>query len=232
MALTLDLRSPLLVLVAQFNPAIFEFPWIAKHLLDADEGAAVEALEVIMQVERSLQRLQFFEGVALNVQMGRTDLLVRDGSEASFEAAETRLIKLLSVLPHTPLTAIGCNFRFNDPTPSQGILDLFDTPEEIEGSFGVNSRQLTAQLQMDNGVLNLSRTLSAGICQFSFNYHRDEADPERYIEFLPGMIRNHLDHAREILKSLYGYDKFETVGFANGLDQREQGDEPAFEAEH
>jgi hypothetical protein len=230
MALTLDLRSPLLVLVAQFNPAIFEFPWIAKHILEADEGAAVQALEVIMQLGSVGMRLQFFEGVAINVQPGRTDFLVQNGDAASFKAVEDRLTKLLAVLPHTPVAAIGCNFRFNDPQPPQNIIDLFDTPEGLEGEFNIKSRQSTTQLEVEGGVLNFSRTLSDAGCDFSFNYHRDETDAQKYADFVPGMVQAHLDHAAHLLNTTFGYGAFEKVGFVTEVEPGENADEQPIEA--
>lgn len=232
MALTLDLRSPILVLVAQFNPAIFEFPWIAKHILEAGEGADVQALEVFMQLGNVAMRLQFFEGVAINVQPGRTEFLVQNGDTASFKAAEVRLTKLLEVLPHTPIAAIGCNFRFNDPQPPQNIIDLFDTPEGLEGEFNINSRESAAQLQIPGGVLNFSRRLSDAGCDFSFNYHRDEADAQKYADFVPGMVQAHLEHASHLLNTIFGYGGFDKIGFVTEVKSGESADEQSIEAEH
>lgn len=221
MALTLDFRVPVFVMVAQFNPAIFEMQWMAKHLLERQVGDAIQGLDVVMQHSSGLLHLKFLEGVALNVAEGRTEILMQDGTEACINAAEARLVRLLTLLPHTPLSAIGCNFEFVDPTPPQAIIDLFDTQEALEGQQDVLRRQVTVQLRLDDATLNLTRVLSDEGCRFSFNYHRNETDWEKYVAFIPGMIVRQRTHAENLLRTIYHYDEISTVGFVGTLTDGE-----------
>lgn len=226
MTLKLDIRGPLVVLVADFNPAIFQAPWIAKHLFGRAEGEQMALAEVLIQNGPVLIPLTFLEGVAINVGPNRTELFALDAQPETLERVETVLLKMLEVLPHTPLSAIGCNLSYIDENPSEAIVDLFKTPEGIEAEGVLNVRQSGVQLQLEDGqILNFLRVLGPQEVRYSFNYHRAEGDPERYKEFVPSMIAKARDHSETLLKSLYGYDGQEVIGFVVGTEQEGNGDD-------
>ncbi|WP_242122990.1 hypothetical protein [Sphingobium sp. Sx8-8] len=214
MTLTLDTRAPIVVLVAQFNPAIFQPAWIARHLFDKAEGEDMQFLEMIAQNGQRVIQLSFFEGVAFLVTPDRTDIFAVDARPETFANVENVLLKMLSVLPHTPVMAIGCNLNYVDDNPNSMVEDLFETREALEGEGKLNLRQSGVQLQMDGPeVLNFNRIMTEQNVSFNFNYHRPEPDISRYGDFVPGMIQRALDHSQSILKSYYGYEAFEAVGF-------------------
>lgn len=224
MTLTLETRAPIVVLVAQFNPAIFSPQWIARHLFDKAEGETmqVQILEMVSQSDQSVSQITFFEGVGIGVVPGRTELFSVDGTPETFGRVEAVLLKMLEVLPHTPLSAIGCNFNYIDDEPSEEITKLFETPEGLEGEGQLNLRRVSVQLQLEAPeVLNFTRAMTSQDVRFSFNYHRPESAPARYKEFVPGMIAKALAHSEELLKSIYGYDGHDAIGFKDTIGQIE-----------
>lgn len=226
MTLKLDTRAPLIVLVADFNPAIFQAPWIAKHLFGRAEGEQMTLAEVLIQNGPVFISLTFLEGVAINVGLNRTELFALDAQPETLERVEAVLLKMLEALPHTPLTAIGCNLSYIDDNPSEAVVDLFKTPEGFEAEGVLNVRQSGVQLQLEGGqLLNFSRVLGPQEVRYSFNYHRAEGDSERYKEFVPGMIAKARGHSETLLQSLYGYGGHEVIGFVVGTEQEENGDD-------
>jgi hypothetical protein len=214
MTLSLDLRAPVFVLIADFNPAIFQLPWIAKHLLERDEGEVVPLVELVTESNGIDMSLLFLDGVALNVQLGRTEILAVNTEADTLSKAESMLLKVLAVLPHTPLRAIGCNLNYRDPNPPDRLTELFDTPEQIEAEYPVIARQVSAQLTLEeNCVLNFGRALSQDQVRFSFNYHRTENNIGKYEEFVPGILERRIQHSADLLKRCYGYDDFDRIGF-------------------
>ena len=225
MTLNLDIRGPLIVLIADFNPAIFKTPWIAKHLFERQEGEEIPVLEASIQAGSAFFQLNFIEGVAVNVSSSRTELFALNAGPETLERVETVLLKMLEVLPHTPLSAIGCNLTYVDDAPSDEINDLFQTPEGFEAEGVLNKRQSGVQLQLaDGSVLNFSRTLSTNDARYAFNFHRSETNAERYKDFVPGLIAESLRRSEAILNSLYRYDGHDTLEFMAGIEERKEND--------
>ncbi|MCE3006465.1 MAG: hypothetical protein LW853_06505 [Rickettsiales bacterium] len=225
MTLILDTRAPIIVLVAQFNPAIFQPAWIARHLFDKSEGEDMPIMEMIAQSGNHIVKFSFFEGVALNVVPDRTELFAIDGKPQTFEKLEEILLKMLDVLPHTPVSAIGCNLTYVDDNPSRELAELFETREALEGEGKLNLRQSGVQIQRDGAeVLNFNRVMTEQNVQFTFNYHRPETEISCYKDFVPGMTDRSIAHSKTLLNSYYKYDSHEVVGFMAESQQRDVGD--------
>jgi len=224
MTLTLESRSPIIVLVADFNPAIFDLPWIALHLFGRTEGEDVELTEILGQNGTTQLRLSFLDGVAINVSQGRTELWALNAEPDVLDRVEAVLLRMLEALPHTPLSAIGCNLIFTDSTPPAAIEDLFATREGLEAEGVLNSRNSGVQLQVDDQVLNFSRHLTGDGARFQFNYHRAQTDAEAYKKFVPGIIQRSLEHSSTLLKSYYQYEGYEVAAFIPPTTEGGEGD--------
>ena len=226
MTLKLDIRGPIVVLVAEFNPAIFGLPWIAKNLFDKAEGEEIAAAEVLIKNGQLLTQLTFLEGVAINVSPVRTEIFALNAEPETLTRVEVVLLKMLEMLPHTPLTAIGCNLSYIDDNPSAAIVDLFITPEGFEAEGVLNTRQSGVQLQIEGGqLLNFVRLLGPNDVRYSFNYHRSESDAEQYKDFVPGMMAKAREHSLALLQTLYGYENCDVIGFVTENQHEENGDD-------
>lgn len=218
-SLSLDLRGPILVVAGAFNPAIFTQNWIATNVFGIAPGTEFPVLEVIVQVDpQSLVRLAFINGVALNVAANRLELFLQNGAPETLTALEATLARVLELLPHTPIQAVGCNFRWTDTDPSSEIVDLFDTPEGLEGKFEVQMRQFGSQIVLPNATLNFVRAINGTEAQFNFNYNRLVSDGEQCVALLDGLIASDLAHGINMMQTTYHYDDYETLAFAAAND--------------
>ena len=226
MTLQLDLRAPILVLVAEFNPAIFSLPWIGRHILGKNEGDESAVTEVTAQTTNGLVQLSFFDGVAVNFGAGRADLFSLDSDAGALAKISDFVDAMIKALPHTPLTAIGCNLSYTDAAPRDAISDLFVTPEGFEGVGALNLKQVGVQMQMDGPeVLNFNRVLTDKGLRYTFNYHHPESDGARYAELLPNWIEQCIEHSSGLLTRLYGYEGYERVAFGDAQAADQGGDE-------
>ena len=153
------------------------------------------------------------KGVALGVSPSRLDGYVLTQDEAKTGELEKVILKAVEVLPHTPLFALGCNFLFVEEDPSSALLEIFNTPEGVEGEYPAHDRQFSVQMDIDDAVLNFTRSESNGTVQFSFNYHRALNASSDYTTLIPGLIKRSREHAEKLLKSLYDLDNYEIIGF-------------------
>lgn len=213
-ALTLNLRAPLIVVAGAFNPAIFTPQWVATNVFDVPVGAEMSVLEVIMQPDpQSVLQLRFIDGVALNALPNRLELYSVDGSDTAFEAVESALIKILELLPHTPIGAIGCNLLWDDTDPSSEILDLFDSAEGLEGIFAVEARHYRVAIDLDDKKLNLDRLNVGSEVQYRFNYHRPFKGIDSCLATVKGMIAEEIAHSTQIMRERYSYEGHLVLSF-------------------
>jgi hypothetical protein len=221
-AIAVDIRAPLLVLVGSFNPAIFAPAWLATNVFGVVEGTELSVLEALIELDpQTLLQLSFVNGVAINVAPNRMDIFVIDSSDETLKAAEGALIKVFELLPHTPVQALGCNYRCVDADPSPDVIDLFDSNEGVEGKYAVRSRQYTVQIELDGALLNFSRATFNNEVHFSFNYHRNLKSVDEIASIIPGLIKADLEHGAALLQSLYGYDERSTLEYAANFSQGE-----------
>lgn len=213
MALKLDIRAPLVVLAANFNPHIFNVIWVAQNLFGFAEGSEIPTTNVLMHNGISPTALTFIEGVALRVDLDRTELFALNADPSTLARIEQIVLRMLEILPYTPVSAIGCNLSYVDSEPAEGLVDLFTTAEGWEAEGVLNSRQAAIQLQLDDRrVLNFTRLLTSHELRFSFNYHCAERNPSLYREFVPRIIEASLESSGDMLRRLYSCEREGLIG--------------------
>lgn len=213
MALNLDLRQPTIVIAGAFNPAIFERNWIAKHLLEIPTGSVVQAAEVIVGDSfGNVRSLIYVNGIAIAASMERLEFFVSKYDNDSAGVLENAAKRLVEVLPHTPIGALGVNFHFVDDEAPASVTDLFDTPEQLEGEYPILLRQLGSQLKLDGKrVLNLKRSLQGDSFVVDFNFHYPKTETEDFLPYLDGCVTRSVADASSILAKHYKYEAFGQV---------------------
>jgi len=223
--LKLDLRSPVIVIVGDFNPAIFRIRWVATHLFDIPQGSEIQLMEAVVQVnDRAMMRLSFIDGVAINAQAKRLELFAIDSEPASLARIEQITCRLLETLPHTPVNGIGINLQWTDSEPDDSVVDMFNTPEGLEGSFPVNARQLSCQIGLGDVTLNYTRLLTDEEVKFNFNYHRTVTGAVDCASQINGSIIQKIDHSRQLIYDNYGYSEHSRICYGD-LELSGEGDD-------
>jgi hypothetical protein len=218
----LDTKDATVVVIGAFNPAIFNPGWVAHNVHGIPDGQEVEVMEVHVQTgPTALLRLNFINGVAFHVLPSRMDVYTSGGSIDNFKRLEEAVAKIFEILPHTPVQGLGLNFKWTDSDPDEACSDFFQTPEGIEKKYVLNVRQSMFQAQLDDCVLNFTRTLSNGAAVFRFNYHQDVENSEKIVAAIANSVSGRIDTCKEILKEFFGYEAFGVTGYDAGLQQGE-----------
>jgi hypothetical protein len=172
------------VVIGHFNPHIISPPWLANQGI-IGEGSIVEAKVAI--AGRAVA-FQFKIGEILwQVDFNRLIL----SAERKVNTAEI-VAKVLSNLPHTPVTAIGNNFRFQcnlsqwkgrvPKLGDVGFEQLRDQVEEVQSVAWKASIGKPDGLTINTEVtLEPSKSLSP-MLTVNFNFHRDAPDAQSVID--------------------------------------------------
>ncbi|MBK7403092.1 MAG: hypothetical protein IPJ41_00315 [Phycisphaerales bacterium] len=164
------------VLVGSWNPAIFTPQWIDQQLFD---GAGDIAAELGFTPRATVTRF-LAHGLVLIPGNSRVAIGVHTETERWPEAKAIGA-KILKLLSHTPVTAVGINFGFTveEATPQlEAALRPADTAALARAGAEVRSVDLGRTLMMHGQVLNLRLKHDVGgSATIHLNYHFDCDSP-------------------------------------------------------
>jgi hypothetical protein len=104
-ATTLELEGASIVILGSFNPVIFHPSWLlANGLISKDDSEDTE----VKQIHPAISSM--FVGKWLNLEVMRERFSVICSEPPSFQRMRDLVLGVLSLLEHTPVTAIGMNF--------------------------------------------------------------------------------------------------------------------------
>lgn len=221
----IDLRLPTLVITGAWNPAIFSTEWIASELFGKAVGETVEVLQLVNVARADAPLAQYIEGIGVSCTPQRLEVYVNESSDEAFQRAEALANKVLTVLGHTPLDALGVNFAYRDETVSELMEDMLETGEGLESDFKVLSRSATSQLDLGDGcVLNWLRRLDPAGFFAEFNFHHPGLNRDNFSARITGALSKYKKQATQIMERYYdvaeigvvGHDTVRAGGDANG----------------
>jgi hypothetical protein len=111
-----------IVIVGRWNVSILNPTWLGKHVFENPE----------VQVEFSLTpgsppRFTSRE-IRIVPQNAAVTVQAVQYTEAAMRRAEEVACKLLELLQHTPVSAVGVNFGFEEPSPDEAIVAKLPKP--------------------------------------------------------------------------------------------------------
>jgi len=115
--------------------------------------------------------------------------------------------KLMEILLHTPITAIGANFGFEEKSEKFRYLDLFkfsDSNTLADNDYIANISNLKRQFELEKGLLNFTISYNEETVKFDFNFHYQVSGTDEALQILQDdtLITNR-DIALKISKEFY-----------------------------
>lgn len=187
-----------LVIVGLWNHAIFNLDWVSKYLLPNTNLNVEIPLNTFASMKISTDELSIF------VLDGRLNLQVLKQSDEVLEKIEEIAIQIAEYLPHTPVTAFGINYVFEE-NHSERIERLFkfEDSEALKANLGeAETSIITRSLKDGDFTLNFVITKNAINYTFNFNYHcminsivdfKSQFDPKILVEFRKKSIKTLTD---------------------------------------
>lgn len=110
-----------IVLVGAWNIRIFSPEWVAMNLAKLKKEVQLEVAvgNPVAPIKLS------FDSVELRVGAGRLVVAARDLTDVALLQVRDAAVSVLTMLSHTPVSAIGVNFQYRVSNPPSSLLDVF-----------------------------------------------------------------------------------------------------------
>lgn len=194
-----------LIAVGAWNPAIFSPQWIKQHLAP-DPGQDV-VMAIPMQA-MAFPRLTV-DGVniyptAQNYVMDCVEL-----NDESLGKVATYFTRICELLPHTPVSALGLNFRFlGNIADEPQLAELFgfsDAASIDATAYVLKAAAVKRSFALNDGTkLNFSVDSNAADFLIEFNFHADVSGPvEAALRATPEILTGRRQQAVDFLRTTY-----------------------------
>ena len=209
----LQLLRPTLVFAGAWNPAVFQPGWLAKNVHGIPVGAEVRVDEVTVVEEGHAQKkINYMQALGILVSQTRLEIYPTAIDDQYLKTTEEKVAKILELLPHTPLSAFGVNFFFEDRSPSSALRCKVRSGDGLSDILSIVAEQLTSYAEIEEHVqLNLQRRSQQSAVSFNFNYHQEAGEIEVIRSEIVGVIQRRLDQSIDILKRCYGLSEYDVV---------------------
>jgi hypothetical protein len=194
-------------LVGVWNPAIFSPSW-AKENLSSDPGKEVTMAYpfplVPMPPRLTIERTNVYP----SAQFLMLDCV--EYNDDGLVACAERIQRICALLPHTPSTGIGINFRFQATIDESNLLaellSFSDAGKINSRKYPLQGANIRRTFKLNNqDVLNFSVELISEIVKIDFNFHSDITKlSEAALRATSQKLLERKSEALDFLSSVYG----------------------------
>lgn len=162
-----------IIALGAWNPAIFSPSWVKEHL--ANDQSAEVVLAFPMPGNENPPRITV-EGIYIYPSPHLLMLDCVTYNESSIDTCASKIERISELLPHTPVTAVGLNFRFlGSVDDSEVLAELFafsDAAHIDADTYKASSASIRRAFGVDDSTtLNLSIDTSSSGLKIEFNFH-------------------------------------------------------------
>ncbi|MBF0344987.1 MAG: hypothetical protein HQL06_12255 [Nitrospirae bacterium] len=182
-----------MVIVGIWNPATFTPEWLIENVFfDVDIQ-----VEVAIGYGMPFRFKSIGQGFMIIPESNRITLVALKHDEDTLLRMEKAAFKILDLLVHTPVTAIGFNFGFENISISQlpYKYDFKDTTFFNTMGYLITTQTINRRFIVDNNILNLSITIKQDRVDIDFNFHYDLNNVNDY----PSKVNRSIVEARNII---------------------------------
>jgi hypothetical protein len=191
-----------IVMVGGWNVRIFSPLWVTQHLTDEQEVG----LEVAVNNPALPMRL-VFEGLQMEVSGTRIALKPAAADGETLRRLQRVARRILELLPHTPVSAVGVNLKYLEQRPEPELARLFQLGDnDALSGMGIQiaSTTLRRSLLIDGRALHFSVTFQEDdAVAFDFNYHHPSQNAVQAREHLNADVGEYCTLSARILTDAY-----------------------------
>jgi hypothetical protein len=192
----------------RWNALIFTPAWIKANLFD---NADIPVSMAWPLGDPTASMRLTCGGVSIFPSSQALDIQTADISKPGMIKAGEITAKILHLLPHTPIGALGVNFRFSEKNPLPALEALFgfaDAAKIPTEKYTLAGTQISRSFTTDSDVvLNLSVSRLVNEMVFEFNFHTQSSDIEILSKRMSeANLLARFDESIEFMKTAYELD--------------------------
>lgn len=157
-----------IVCLGAWNKKLFSPPWVAKVLFDLPDGA-----DLLAEINTSELELTFkHRNVALTAKDKSLEIQVLNAEKSSIEYSNELLLRILQLLPQTPIGATGFNIQYelDNKEINSTLLSKVDLHLKPMDNFHVDQIRFIKQ-DTDHELRLMFNVKDNNKLTISFNYH-------------------------------------------------------------
>lgn len=156
-----------LVILGGWNPSIFTPEWVSKYLFDG------ESVKIEFAVNFNAPQRISNENIRLIVENNKLNLIPITISDDNYGTIENLAVKLADYLPHTPVTAFGINFNYEEDIEKINPEFISQLNSELSQTISgkINHTNIKRSINFADYILNFEIIYSESKIHFNFNYH-------------------------------------------------------------
>jgi len=193
-----DIERTNIVIVGRWNRFILNPDWVSRTLFDSDK------IQVEFSFDLLLPPRYVYDSIRLTTLDDRVIVTPLSSSDECMKITEAIALKLINLLPHTPVSGLGYNygFTYDDHHINEIVCfnDVFDRVLESSLYRAVVKRNY----QFEDYTLNVEHTQMENGLNIDFNYHYSYAFFKDGYNKLLGKIISHKKQTENIIKNVYG----------------------------
>lgn len=160
------------VLVGKWNPFVFSPEWVRQHLAHPDQAVS---LAFPIGDPQAPIRITFGSTV-LFPSNGRLEITTTAGpTPTGVDGLGDLARTILTLLPHTPIAAVGINFWLDETDSPESIFQSFvfsDAPRMSAERYALRETTISRSYALaDDWVLNLQVGYTPTVAKVDFNFH-------------------------------------------------------------
>lgn len=192
--------------IGRWNPAVLSPQWIRSNVIDTIDTEVTLAISI--DDSGAPSRLSF-SNIHLFPTGRYLDARPVDAQEAAFSAVGETVSKIIGLLRHTPISAIGINFRFIEVIHPESLAPNFqfdDAAKIPHDKYSLLTSTIIRSFQLENDdKLNLSLIYDGQEMNVEFNFHTDSSDLATIQSKLTAEnISARLEEAKSFMQASYG----------------------------
>jgi len=158
-----------IVIVGGWSASIFNPQWIGSNL------TGNPAIEVGFDIINPVSTLEYrFDDLRLRVTSRRLQIHPTSDKPETLKRWSEVAAKILSLLPHVPISATGLNFSFLETEPSKKLLGAFscaDTANIADAGWVVENTTISRRLSAAGRICNFVISREPEGVVLTYNFH-------------------------------------------------------------
>lgn len=193
-----------IVVVGNWNVSIFSPEWVGKNIFDR------KSITLEVGIEPELPRRLTVDDVVVIPQSSRLMVTLSKIDDITLKRMEDAVCKILQLLSHTPVSAVGVNFGYRvRPVTENFCANIPVLLAEKLASEGLaiesyETKWTVGYERERKAVLNLSVEMAKDEAALKFNFHSNTKNTGEAIESIKDKVILYRDKALRVLDKVFG----------------------------